>query len=108
MFFSVPAKKGNLLERSSITFAANSRDDTGPIFSPSYTCAVFIAKRLVFTFINYASKIPFFVSFFSFFWLSDTLWVVCFNAVISYVENERIDEKELNANLAYREPNTKL
>ena len=64
--FSVPAKKGNLLERWSITFAANSRDDTGPIFPPSYTFAVFIAKRLVFTFINYASKIPFLFHFFLF------------------------------------------
>ena len=58
--------EGNLLERSSITFAANSRDDTGPIFPPSYTFAVFIAKRLVFTFINYASKIPFLFHFFLF------------------------------------------
>ena len=35
-------------------------------FSPSHTCAVFIAKRLVFTFINYASKIPFMFHFFLF------------------------------------------
>lgn len=73
-----------------------------------FTLLPFSSRKVGFKFINYASKILFFVSLFPFFSLSDTLWVVCFNEVISYVINETIDEKELSANLAYREPNTKL